>query len=78
MSVLPYSTKMPLTHSTYKVFKNGFFVLDSSEVRLSFLIKMGALKAGLIEDALLPSLGIKDNAKFSIASVFKYLSCFSP
>ena len=33
---------------TYEVFKNGFFSLDSSEVRLSFLIKMGTFKAGQI------------------------------
>ena len=54
-----------------------FFALDSSEVRLSFLIKMGALKAGQMEDAFLPLLGSENNAKFSIAFVLKTFVVFS-
>ena len=36
---LPYLSEVLLTHSTYNVFQR-FIALDSSEVRLTFLIKM--------------------------------------
>ena len=45
--------------------------LDSSEVRLSFLIQMGPSKDGQMEGAFFPPLGIENNAKFSIAFVLK-------
>ena len=41
----PSSSKMLLTHSTHKVFTNSVFAVDSSEVRLSFFIKVGSSKA---------------------------------
>ena len=45
-----------------------FFALDSSEVRLLFLIKVGAFKAGEIEGAYLASLGNRKH--------FKIQNCF--
>ena len=39
------------------------FSLDSSEARLSFLIKMGAFKAGQMEDALFAFLGKQKQCK---------------
>ena len=72
----PPPLQILITSSTYEVFTNGFFALDSSKVRLSFLIKMGAFKAGQIVDAFLPPSGTENNAKFSTAFVLKVFVVF--
>ena len=47
------------------------FALDSSEVRLSILIKRGAFRAGQIGDELFNLPRTEDNLRFSISSVLK-------
>ena len=70
MSVLPYSTKMVLTHSTYKVFTNRFLLgLLRSQAIISD--QNGALRLDKWKVHFLPPLGIKDNAKFNTAFVLK-------
>ena len=54
--------------STYEI---TVFALLSLEVRLSFLIKLGASEVGEMKVAFLLLLGIEDKSKFSICSVFK-------
>ena len=67
MSVLSYSAKMLLNHSTCKIFKNGFcFVI----LRIKAIIsdRNGAiLMLGKWKVHFLPPLGIENNAKFNIA-----------
>ena len=54
------------------------FVLYSSEVRPSFLIKTVAPEAREMKAAFLPPLGSEDNAKFRIYFVLKISVVFSP
>ena len=49
----------------------SFFILEFSQFWLSYLIKMGIFKAGWMERAFLPPLGIEDQTNFSIDFVFK-------
>ena len=51
------SLQILITCSTYEVLTNSFFALDSSEVRPSFLIKIGAFKAEYMEDAFFATFG---------------------
>ena len=68
----PYSNL--LQHMRYLQTSFVCMMLHSLEVRLSFLIKIVASKAGEMENPFL----IQDNAKFSISFVRKYPLCFSP
>ena len=67
-----------VTHSTCKIISNGSFVLHSSEMISSFLIKTSRLKAIEIEIAFFNSLGIPRVVRWIISFMLHISVITSP